>query len=89
MHARTHFFGRYGHVVVAIVIGGIALVDFSQGEVLLPLLCAGLLVAVALSVHATERMMFLESNEAWHEAERREAELHQEVAHLTSRISEV
>ena len=89
MQARTHLFGRYGHVVVAVVIGGIALVDFSLGEVLLPLLCAGLLAAIALSVHATERMMFLESQEAWHKAEQREVELHKEVAHLTARISEV
>lgn len=89
MHAPTHIFGRYGHVVVAVVIGGIAVVDFSQGEILLPLLCAGLLVAVALSVHATERMKFLESAEAWHQAERREVELQREVAHLSARISEV
>ena len=89
MQARTRFFGRYGHVIVALAVIMLALFDFGQGEVVFPLLCAGFLAAVALSVHATERMMFLDSKDEWRKAELREAELHREVLRLTSQISEV
>jgi hypothetical protein len=43
---------------------------------------------VALSVHAAERMAFLDSKEEWQKAELREAELHREAARLSPQVSE-
>jgi hypothetical protein len=89
MLARTHFFGRYGHIIVVIAVGIFALLGISQGDIAFPLLSAALLSAIALSVHATERMMFLESKEEWLKAEHREIELHRQVSSLTAQVSEV
>lgn len=89
MRARAHFFSRYGNVIVAMAIGILALIGIGQGDVAFPLLSAVLLTAIALSVHATERMAFLESEEEWRKAEQREAELHREMSCLTPQVSEV
>jgi hypothetical protein len=89
MPARTRFFGRYGNVIVAMIVGLFALVGIGQGDFIFPLLSAGLLAAVAVSVHATERMAFLDSEEEWRRAEQREAELHREVQKLSPQVSEV
>lgn len=89
MLARTRFVGRYGHALLAMVVGIIAWIGFDKGDAVFPLLSAALLVAIALSVHATERMAFSESMDDWRRAELREVELHQEMARLTPQVSEV
>jgi hypothetical protein len=88
MPARTRFFGRYGNAIVAMFVGILALIGIGQGDFIFPLLSAGLLAAVAVSVHAAERMAFLESEDEWRQAEQREAELHRQVQKLTPQVSE-
>lgn len=88
MPARTRFFGRYGNGIVAGFLVVFALVGIGQGDIIFPLLSGCLLAAVALSVHAAERMAFLDSKEEWHKAELRETELHREAARLSPQTSE-
>lgn len=89
MFARTRFFSRYGNVIVASVVGLLALSGVVQGEIAFPLLCGAFLVAVALSVHATERMASLESKDEWNKSLLREAELHRQMSHIVPQVSEV
>lgn len=89
MPARTRFFGRYGNAIVASLLAIFALVGIGQGDIAFPLLSGCLLAAVAASVHAAERMAFLDSEEEWHKAEVREAELHRQAARLSPQVSEI
>ena len=89
MFARTRFFSRYGNVIVASVVGLLALSGIGQGEFAFPVLCGAFLVAVALSVHATERMASLESEDEWNKSLLREAELHRQASSLVPQVSEV
>lgn len=89
MPARTRFFGRYGNAIVAGLLAIFALVGISQGDIVFPLLSSCLLAAVAVSVHAAERMAFLDSEEEWHKAEQREAELHRQAARLSPQVAEI
>ena len=89
MPARTRFFGRYGNAIVAGLLAVFALIGIGQGDIVFPLLSGCLLAAVAVSVHAAERMAFLDSEEEWRKAELREAELHRQAARFTPQVSEI
>jgi hypothetical protein len=82
MPARIRFIGRYVNIGVLLLIGLLALVGLDQGDIGFPLLSAGLLGAIAISVHAAERMAFLESEEEWRKSEQRATELHHQFALL-------
>jgi hypothetical protein len=88
MPVRIRFIGRYVNVGVFLLIGLLALIGFDQGGIGLPLLSAALIGAVALSVHATERMAFLESEEEWRKSEERAVELRRQFASLRPQVSE-
>ena len=89
MPARTRFFGRYGNAIVAGLLAIFTLIGIGQGDIAFPLLSGCLLAAVAVSVHAAERMAFLDSEEDWRKAEAREAELHRQAARLSPQVSEI
>ncbi len=89
MPARTRFFGRYGNAIVASLLALFALIGIGQGDIAFPLLSGCLLAAVAVSVHAAERMAFLDSKEEWRKAEAREVELHSQAARLSPQVSEI
>ena len=89
MFARTRFFSRYGNVIVASVVGLLAMSGIGQGDVAFSMLCGVFLVAVALSVHATERMASLESEDEWNQSLLREAELHRQMSSIVPQVSEV
>nr|ART35860.1 B312 [uncultured bacterium] len=87
MPARIRFVGRYINARVFLLIGILALIGFDNGGVDFPFLSAALIGAVALSVHAVERMAFLESEE-WRKSEERAVELRRQLALLHPQVSE-
>lgn len=89
MPARIRFIGRHINTGVFLLIGVLALIGLDNGGVGLPLFSAALIGAVAVSVHATERMAFLESEEEWHKSEERAVELRREFALMRPQVSEV
>jgi hypothetical protein len=88
MPARIRFVGRYVNAGVFLLIGILALIGFDNGGGGFPLLSAALIGAVAISVHAAERMAFLESEEEWRKSEARVVELRNQVALLRPQVSE-
>jgi hypothetical protein len=88
MPARIRFVGRYINAGVLLLIGLLMLIGFDQGGIGFPLLSAALIGAVAVSVHATERMAFLESEEEWRKSEERAVELRHQMALLHPQVSE-
>lgn len=88
MPARIRFVGRYVNFGVLLLIGILMLIGLDDGGVGFPLLSAALIGAVAISVHATERLAFLESEAEWRKSEERVVELHREIALLRPQVSE-
>jgi hypothetical protein len=88
MPTRIPFAGRYVNAGVLLLIGLLALVGLDHGDIGFPLLSAAFLGAIAISVHAAERMAFLESEEEWRKSEQRAVELHHQFALLHPQGSE-
>lgn len=88
MSARLRFFSHYGNSMMASLIVLAAVVGFDQEGFGLSLLLAAFVAAIALSVHAAERMAFVASHEDWRKAELREVELRSEVARLQPKLLE-
>lgn len=82
MPARIRFLERYGNGIAITLVGLAALVAFYEEGVGTALLSAGLVAAIAISVHAAERMAYVESEDEWQKAERREEELRRKALRL-------
>lgn len=78
-------FGRYANIVAVVLVGIAGFVAFQEEGIALGLLAAAFVAAIAISVHATERMAYVASNEEWHRAVKREEELRSELAGYTVR----
>lgn len=89
MPARIRFVGLYVNAGVLLLIGILMLIGFDDGGAGFPLLSAALIGAVAISVHATERTAFLESEAEWRKSEEREIELRREIALMRPQVSEL
>lgn len=89
MPARIRFVGRYVNAGVLLLIGILMLIGLDDGGPGFPLLSAALIGAVAISVHATERAAFLESEAEWRKSEERAIELRREIALMRPQVSEV
>ena len=88
MSARLRFFSRYGNSMMAALLLLAAVIGFGQEGFGLSLLLASFAAAIALSVHAAERMAFESSHEDWYKAERREAELRSQAIRLQPNMME-
>lgn len=75
MPARIRFLARYGNGILLMLIAFFTAVGVSSGDDMFPLLSASFLAAIAMSVHAAERMAALGSADEWRKTEVREAEL--------------
>jgi hypothetical protein len=82
MPARIRFLGRYGNAIAIFLVGCAAVSGIGEDGFGFSVLSACLVAAVALSVHASERMAFVASEADWHKAELREAELRKQAIRL-------